>query len=99
MSLASTGRKTITGLSYNIPSSSYGIFYTAIHPTGANGTTNISGPVNSSSVTYYASLNSTSMDRPMTTLTGALTSPPSTITSATWSTYANQTSFPYIGFR
>jgi len=99
VSLASTGRKTITGLSYTIPSSSYGIFYTAIQPTGANGTPTINGPVNSSSVIYYAGLNSTTMDRPMTTLTGALSGLPSTITSATWSTYANQTTYPYIGFR
>jgi hypothetical protein len=99
VSLASTGRKTITGLSYTIPSSSYGIFYTAISSFGANGTPAINGPVNSSSVVYYSSLNSTSTDRPMTTNVINLGGFPSTITSATWSTYANNTTYPFIGFR
>jgi hypothetical protein len=100
VSLATQGRKTITGLNYTIPSSPYGIYYTAILRTGPAGSPAIIGPLNSQSVLYYASLNATSQDRPMTARPPvAFTSFPATITSASFSAYTNTTTLPYIGFR
>jgi len=100
VSLATTGRKTITGLNYIIPASLNGIYYTAILRTGPAGTPTITGPANTGSIVYYGSLNGTTMDRPMTARPSvAFSSFPATITSASFSTYTSSTTLPYIGFR
>lgn len=101
LSLITTGRKTITGLSYSIPaSSSSGVYYTAMFRTGGAGTPAISGPSGAQSLVYYASLDSTSITRAMTAKAlGSFTSFPATITSASFSTYTNSTTLPFIGFR
>jgi hypothetical protein len=100
LSLATTGRKTITGLNYTIPFSKNGIYYTAILRTGAAGSPTITGPANTTSNVYYGSLNATTMDRPMTARPSvAFTSFPTTITSASYSAYVSSTTLPYIGFR
>jgi hypothetical protein len=100
VSLATTGRKTITGLAYSIPPSPHGIYYTAILRTGPAGSPTITGPVNTDSLVYHASLNATTMDRAMTARPPvAFTSFPTTITSASFSAYSSSTLLPYIGFR
>jgi len=101
VSLATTGRKTITGLSYSIPASLNGIYYTAILRTGAAGSPAIAGPTNTITIGYYGALdNLTLQSRSMTIRTGGSNFTfPSTITSASFSTYNPITSLPYIGFR
>jgi hypothetical protein len=100
VSLTTTGRKTITGLSYSIPASLKGIYYTAILRTGAVGAAGLAGPSGAATVVYYVSLDSTSMGRPLTAKAlGSFTSFPATITSASFSTYTNTTNIPFIGFR
>jgi len=101
VSLATTGRKTITGLSYTIPSSpSSGIYYTAILRTGATGSGGLACPASTASLIYYASLDSSIITRAITAKSlGIFSSFPATITSASFSTYTNSTTLPLIGFR
>jgi hypothetical protein len=99
VSLATTGRKTITGLSYSIPASPYGIYYTAILRTGG---TIVSSPSILSiinAVNPYGSINNASNTRPMTTQASIGSSFLSTITSASFSSYTNSTVPLMVGFR
>ena len=100
VSLASIGRKTITGLSYSIPASSNGIYYTAILKTqtaGATSSPNILSSLNA--VNPYGSINGASMTRPMTTQASIGISFLPTITSASFSAFGNTTVGIMVGFR
>jgi hypothetical protein len=101
VSLATTGRKTITGLSYTVPSSpSSAIYYTAILRTGAVGSPALISPSTVNTLSYYGSFNGTLHYRPVTARSlGSFTSFPATITSASFSAYTNITTMPFIGFR
>lgn len=101
VSLATTGRKTITGLSYTVPSSpSSAIYYTAILRTGAVGSPSLISPSGANTLSYYGSFNGTLQYRPVTARAlGSFTSFPATITSASFSAYTNITTMPFIGFR
>ena len=101
VSLASIGRKTITGLSYSIPASSNGIYYTAILKTQTAGGTGSSPNILASlnALNPYGSINSTSMTRPMTAQATIGTSFLSTITSASFSAYSSTTVGIMVGFR
>ena len=101
VSLTTTGRKTITGLSYTVPSSpSSAIYYTAILRTGAVGAPALISPSSVNTLSYYGSFNGTLHSRPVTARAlGSFTSFPATITSASFSAYTNITTIPFIGFR
>lgn len=101
VSLATTGRKTITSLNYTIPSSIYGIYYIGILQTGGATAPNIFGPTNTVSIVYYGSLDGATQNRPMSFFNtgGGSTNLPSTISAATWAGYTNRTTFAWIGFR
>jgi hypothetical protein len=101
VSLATTGRKTITGLSYIIPESLKGIYYIATLRTGGElGTASILGCNATQTLGYYGSLNSASQTRPITSKgVGTFSSFPATITSASFSTYTNSSLASIVGFR
>lgn len=99
VSLATTGRKTITGLNYTIPASIDGIYYFAYTKVGGVSTPAILGPANTLSLVYYASLDGSIMNRPMGVFKSGSTTFPSTISISDWTGYTHQTSFVYIGYR
>ena len=98
ITFTTTGRKTVTGIGYTVPSSTNGIYYVGLASQVTGTAPTIFGPVNSVTPCYYASLDGSTMQRQMMlTTTGTL---PSSISISTWLSYTNNTSgIYYIGFR
>lgn len=98
ITFTTTGRKTVTGIGYTVPSSTNGIYYVGLAAQVTGTSPQIFGPVNSVTPCYYASLDGSTMQRQMMlTTTGTL---PSSISISTWLSYTNNTSgIYYIGFR
>jgi hypothetical protein len=98
INFSTTGRKTVTGIGYTVPSSTNGVYYVGLSSQVTGTAPTIFGPSNGSTICYYGSLDATTMQRQMMlTTTGTL---PASISISTWLTYTNVTNgIYYIGFR
>jgi hypothetical protein len=97
---STTGRKTITNVNYTIPASTNNTYFIGILQLG--GATNVSvfGPANTASICYYGALDSSIMSRPMSVSgPAALTTLPTSFTSATWAALSNNTTYAFVGFK
>jgi hypothetical protein len=99
MAFSTTGRKTVTGINYTIPSSTNGIYYVGLSSRITGTAPTLIGPSNQLTLCYYGALDGTTHNRQMMLTTNA-TLLPSTISISTWLNYNNNTSgLFYIGFR
>ena len=101
INFSTTGRKTVTGIGYTVPSSTNGIYYVGLASQVTGTAPQIFGPANTLTPTYYGSLDGATMQRPLmltrVTVDGTL---PSSISISTWLNYTNVTTgIYYIGFR
>ena len=96
---STTGKKSIVGLDFTLPTTEENMYFVGVLQTGGTGGVQIAGPKNTLTPVLYGALNSGIQNRGMSWRKSGITSLPTTISRTEWLAYADVSTLAYVGVR